>query len=99
MTASASQGVGLSFGLVEVDLAEMLPDAREEVGAGAGAEQRELAGPGHRVGPRVSLTESAPLWGPGDLSVTHHLESRPGKLSVVKIVIKLTLLLSLGDLK
>ena len=99
MTTSASLGVGLRLGLVEVDLAEMLPDAGEEVGAGAGAEQRELAGPGHRVGPRVSLAESAPLWGPGDLSVTHHLESRPGKLSVVKIVIKLTLLLSLGDLK
>ena len=99
MTASASLSVGLSLGLIEVDLAEVLPDAREEVCAGAGAEQRELAGPGHGVGPRVGLAESAPLWGPGHLGVTHHLESRDSKLSVVKIVIKLTLALSLGDLK
>ena len=99
MTDSASLSVGLSLGLIEVDLAEMLPDAGEEVGAGAGAEQRELAGPGHWVGPRVGLAESAPLWGPGHLGVTHHLESRDSKLSVVKIVIKLTLALSLGDLK
>ena len=76
MTASASLSVGLSLGLIEVDLAEMLPDAREEVCAGAGAEQRELAGPRHWVGPRVGLAESAPLWGPGHLSVTHHLETR-----------------------
>ena len=97
MTTSVSLGVSLSLGLVEVDLAEMLPDAGEEVGAGA--EQRELAGPRHRVGPRVGLAESAPLRGPGDLGVTHHLESRDGKPSVVKIVMKLTLVLSLGDLK
>ena len=85
MTVSACLSVGLSLGLIEVDLAEMLPDAREEVGAGAGAKQRELAGPGHWVGPRVGLAESAPLWGPGGSGVTHHLESRDSKLSVVKI--------------
>ena len=80
---SASLRVGLSIGLVQVDLAEMLPDAGEEVSTRAGGEQRELAGAGHGVGPRVGLAESAPLQGPGDLCVAHHLESRDGKLTAV----------------
>ena len=48
---SASMRVCLRLSLVEVDLAEMLPDAGEEVSARAGGEQRELAGARHRVGP------------------------------------------------
>ena len=36
--------------LVEVNLAEMLPDAGEEVGAGPGGEQREGAGLAWRGG-------------------------------------------------
>ena len=38
------------LGLVEVNLAEMLPDAGEEVGAGAGGEQGEGAGLAWRGG-------------------------------------------------
>ena len=81
--ASASMRVCLRLSLVEVDLAEMLPDAGEEVSARAGGEQRELAGARHRVGPRVGLAESAPLRGPRDLVVAHHLEARGVKLATI----------------
>ena len=63
-------------GLVEVNLAEMLPDAGEEVGAGPGGEEGELAGAGHGVSPRVSLAESAPLWSARHLRLAHRLESQ-----------------------
>ena len=81
MIASAALSVCLSLCLVEVYLAEMLPDAREEVSARAGGEQRELAGAGHGVGPRVCLAEPVPLRSAGDVSVTHHLELRDDKLT------------------
>ena len=68
---------------MEVYLAEMLPDAGEEVSARAGGEQGELAGAGHGVGPRVCFAEPVPLRSAGDVSAIHHLESRGGELAFV----------------
>ena len=56
---------------MEVDLAEMLPDAGEKVCAGAGGEQGELAGPGPGVRPRVGLAEPGPLLRPGALTLAN----------------------------